>query len=113
MVIYGWRSARIKSETLIHACPACKAEALSYEGHQRFAHIYWIPFFPMNKTHFLRCEACERLVEKGDMSPVELELIEGPSRKASTPPWMFSAFAVIALAIGAASMVQKREANRT
>jgi len=48
MIIYGFKGTHLCTEALPGAaCPACLApNSLHTSLYSRYAHVYWIPFFP-------------------------------------------------------------------
>jgi hypothetical protein len=86
---------------------------MTFVAYQRYAHIYWIPLFPLNKLVFLKCASCKHAVERKDMSMEEKAAISSQLAKARTPVWTFSAMAVIALIVAGATYAQHVTTNRT
>jgi hypothetical protein len=86
---------------------------LTFIAYQKYAHIYWIPFFPLRKQIFLKCAKCNHLVERKDMTGEEKAAIAGPVSKARTPVWTFSFCAVLALIVGIGLQVEKKHQAQT
>lgn len=101
------------TEPIAHTCSACNGDAQTFIAYQKYAHIYWIPFFPLTKQVFLKCSACNHLVERKDMTPEEQEAIARPFSKARTPVWSFSFCAVLAAIVGGGIYIDQRNQNRT
>jgi hypothetical protein len=86
---------------------------MTFVAYQKYAHIYWIPFFPLNKLVYLRCPKCEHTVERTDMTLEEKAAISRPLSKARTPVWTFSAVAVIAAIASIGMFVEHQRLDRT
>src|SRR5579885_1659299 len=97
MIVYGWRSSVLGTEPIHHTCSACNGDTMTFVAYQRYAHIYWIPLFPLNKLVFLKCPTCKHAVERKDMSMEEKAAISSQLAKTRTPVWTFSALALIAV----------------
>src|SRR4051812_24323375 len=113
MIVYGWRSAVLGTEPISHTCSACNGDSLTFIAYQKYAHIYWIPFFPLGKQVFLKCARCNHLVERKDMTGEEKAVIAAPLSKARTPVWSFSFCAVLAAVIGGGLALDRRAEFRT
>jgi hypothetical protein len=61
MIFYGTRSSNIKNGEIRNVtCPHCQANvSMNYNVFGKYAHIYWIPFFPMGKTNIVECRSCK------------------------------------------------------
>ena len=86
---------------------------MTFIAYQRYAHIYWIPFFPLNKLVFLKCPKCQHSVERKDMTLDQKAAISSQLVKARTPVWTFSAVAVLALIVGGAMATEHVTKNRS
>jgi len=69
MIIYGSRATQLAHETLSEKCPHCGA------GHttqlfilQRYAHIFWIPMFPIGKVAVTSCSNCKKVTKQREMT---------------------------------------------
>lgn len=61
MVFYGTKSSNIKDGQLRNVtCPHCENNVtMTYSVFGKYAHIYWIPFFPISKEQILECNSCK------------------------------------------------------
>ncbi len=57
---YGTRSAKIKKYDDAHLkCENCGEYKSRFTVHQRYAHLFWIPFFPVSRKHIYgECTNC-------------------------------------------------------
>jgi len=102
MIVYGTRATLLKSEYLFEPCPNCKAtNSVQISIFGRYAHIFWIPFFPIGKKGVSVCSNCKQVLKDKDM-PDTLKLsYDNLKTHAKTPIWNFSGLAIVALvAIG-------------
>jgi hypothetical protein len=64
---------------------------------QRYAHVFWIPLFPIGKTGVSQCSHCKQILKLKEM-PFALRLsYENMKSQTTTPFWVFSGSAVIAV----------------
>jgi len=98
---YGTRSSHVKSEPLDYAvCPSCETEGeLIMSTYSRYAHVFWIPLFPMSKKVYASCNHCKTTLELPDMTPdLKSQCIK--FRKAQKfPVWQFFGVAAICILI--------------
>jgi hypothetical protein len=101
MIIYGARAKQLATQTVSAQCSGCSHETQVLVAHQRYAHVYWIPLFPMNKVVSAVCAKCQKLTAEKEF-PANLQMHGGPFRSTlSTPKWMFVGLVLIACGIGA------------
>ena len=101
------------TEPISHTCSSCNGDSLTFIAYQKYAHIYWIPFFPLAKQVFLKCARCNHLVERKDMTGDEMAAISGALSKARTPVWSFSFCAILVTLIGGGLWIEQRAHDRT
>ncbi|MCW3101675.1 MAG: zinc-ribbon protein [Bacteroidetes bacterium] len=98
MIVYGWRQAQTAKEDISECtCHNCgKPFTLSIYVFHRYAHIFWIPLFPIGKTVKSHCSSCGLPLEKKEM-PQELRHAFGNmNNRNRIPVWMFSGLILIA-----------------
>lgn len=72
MIIYGWKASHLITQTT-GPCPNCQTpKALQLSVFQKYAHIFWIPFFPIGKTATTQCTHCKQVWRLKEM-PLELK----------------------------------------
>ena len=114
MIIYGSRSKQLAKETTLEKCANCGTHnSTALYIFQRYAHIFWIPFFPIGKTGVTQCSNCKQVLKQKEMpSSLQRENYTLKSRT-KTPVWMFTGLALLVILI--TSMVmdgnKKRERN--
>jgi len=114
MIVYGSRSKELAKDILTDQCPGCgKQNCIDMHVFQKYAHVFWIPVFPMGKTGVCQCDHCKQVLTLKEM-PASLAIsYENLKAKAKTPIWMFSGLAVLAIliTIGFISGKQNDEEN--
>jgi hypothetical protein len=111
MIIYGTKATLIGKETQFEKCTNCGAQN-SVELHmfQRYAHIFWIPFFPIGKTGVSQCGQCKQVLKLKEMPDNSLRDAYNRLKKDSkTPVWTFSGLALIAVIIAIGIVNSKQE----
>ena len=74
MIIFGASSSTIHPKKLEKGnCPYCKTENNMWiQGYQKYAHIFWIPFFPIEKKIYTVCDHCKGTFEKREIQDPKL-----------------------------------------
>jgi len=112
MIIYGSKNKELAKEVLIDKCESCgKQNSIDMHIFQKYAHVFWIPFFPMGKTGVSQCDHCKRVLKLKEMSPSLRNSYETLKAQTKTPIWMFSGVALIAVLI-AVGVVSARENDK-
>ncbi|MGY4536611.1 phage FluMu protein Com [Mucilaginibacter sp. UYNi724] len=96
MIIYGTRSKIIKTEYIAEPCPNCNTlNSMQMNIAQKWAHIFWIPFFPIGKTGVSQCTHCQQVLALKNMTPMLKLSYENMRSDTKIPLWTFSGIAVI------------------
>ena len=100
MVFYGTRSKNIHNGQLRNVkCPNCENEtSMTYSIFGKYAHVYWIPFFPIGKVGVAECNTCKRTYEIKELPENIKTKYERETEKSGvkTPVWFFSGLFIIA-----------------
>lgn len=103
MIVYGRKSRLLKAEFVHEKCPNCKTPfSVQMNVYQKYAHIFWIPFFPIGKTGISVCSNCRQVLKLNDMPELLRTDYDNLESTTKTPLWAFSGLgliAVIAIAI--------------
>ncbi len=114
MIIYGSRSKQLAKEIVMDKCPHCGSQS-SIDMHvfQKYAHVFWIPLFPLGKTGVSQCDHCKQVLKLKQMPSSLTTSYENIKAQTKTPLWMFTGLALIALLItvGIISDKNKDEKN--
>lgn len=100
MIIYGYRSRQLSREVLAEKCPQCGAShSNQLFVFQKYAHVFWIPFFPLGKYVAGHCGECDVVLNQKNMPQGWKPILEEIKSNAKTPLWTFSGLAIIAVII--------------
>ena len=100
MIIYGSRAKQLAKETISESCPHCQTpNSIDMYVFQRYAHVFWIPFFPVGKTGASQCGHCKQVLKLRQM-PSSLRIAyDNVAARTKTPYWTFALSAIIAALI--------------
>lgn len=109
MIVYGSKSTELAKENLTDKCPNCGTQnSIEMTVFQKYAHVFWIPFFPMGKTGMCHCENCKQVLELKEMPDSLKASYENLKAKTKTPIWMFSGLALLAILITIGIITSKK-----
>jgi len=109
MIIYGTRATQAHKETIPDPCPQCQSNnCLDMYVFQRYAHIFWIPFFPIIKTVASQCARCKQVIKQKEMPASLREAFNEVRSRAKTPVWTFIGTALVGLLILAGALQSGR-----
>jgi hypothetical protein len=113
MIVYGTRTTRQKTESLFEPCPNCRTtNSLQLSVFQKYAHVFWIPLFPLKKIGISVCSNC-RQVLKQDQMPASLRLsYDNLKAQTKIPIWNFTGIFLIIAGIIAIVISQKQTAEK-
>ncbi|PWK78998.1 hypothetical protein LX99_01452 [Mucilaginibacter oryzae] len=96
MIVYGTRGKLLKNEITTDSCPNCNtANSIQMNVFQRWAHVFWIPFFPIGKTGVSQCLNCRQVLKLKEM-PASLRLsYDNLKAQTKIPVWTFSGIGVL------------------
>jgi len=80
-------------------CPGCGEEALEVEVTHRYAHLYWIPMFPIGKVAVIRCAACGKLWERRKMTASMDDAASRVKNDSPAPRYFFAGTYAIAILV--------------
>ena len=113
MIIYGSKSKELAKEVLMDKCPNCGTQnSIDMHVFQKYAHVFWIPFFPMGKTGVSQCDHCKQVLKLKEMPPYLKTSYENLKAQTKLPIWMFSGLALFAVLIVAAVISGKNKDER-
>lgn len=99
MIFYGTRSSNLKNGQIINVdCPNCNENTLmKYSVFGKYAHVYWIPFFPFEKITAVECNSCKKtFLDKELPQSIKTKLDRDKEKHGiKTPIWMFSGLFLI------------------
>jgi hypothetical protein len=114
MIIYGSRSKELAREVLLDKCTHCgTSNSIDMHVFQKYAHVFWIPFFPLGKTGVSQCDHCKQVLRLKEMPSSLKESYNIIKAQTKTPLWMFAGLAIVGFFItaGVISEIKKDEKN--
>jgi hypothetical protein len=100
MIIYGSKTKQLAKEVLIDKCPNCGTQSsVELYVFQKYAHVFWIPFFPIGKTAVSQCDHCKQVLKLKEMPASLTTSYENLKAQAKTPIWTFSGLALFTVLI--------------
>ncbi len=103
MIVYGFAGKEIARGKIKAACTNCQEpNSTNMFIVQRYAHAYWIPFFPAGKKAVSECINCNQVLEKKQFSERYKSEYEDLRSTTKIPIWMFTGLGIFAVIIVAA-----------
>ncbi len=100
MIVYGTKAIHQKVDYIADSCPACNTpNVMQMNVFQRYAHIFWIPFFPAGKTGVSQCTHCKQVLKFNQMTPSLKMSYYNMKKQVNVPIWMFAGLALLAIGI--------------
>ena len=106
MILYGSKGAHLRTTPLPGAsCPGCATpNTMKASVYSRYAHVYYIPFFPVSKTALTQCDHCQQAWEEKSL-PTQLQPTVRELRKSTRfPLWSWVGVALLVLGLAGASI---------
>lgn len=104
MIFYGTKATNLKNGQIINIdCPNCETNStMKYSAFGKYAHIYWIPLFPISKITVAECNSCKKTYEFKELPESIKTKFQREKEKnpVKFPIWMFSGSFIIAALIG-------------
>jgi len=90
-MVFGSKYKFLGSELVFDKCLNCeRTNSILLNFFQKYAHFYWIPFFPMAKSGASTCLNCKQSLELSEMPGGLRITFENLKGGYSTPIWTFS-----------------------
>jgi len=101
MIFYGSKASKIKEGKINNVkCPNCdNLTSMDYTIFGQYAHLYWIPFFPIGRKNFTECYSCKMTFKVGELPEAIKSKFKQERQGVRTPIWFYSGFGVLAIAI--------------
>lgn len=100
MIIYGSRNKEIIKEHITDKCSNCGTQnSIDMHVFQKYAHVFWIPFFPIGKTGISQCDHCKQVLKLKEMPSSLATAYENLKAQTKTPIWMFAGLFLVAALI--------------
>ncbi|MGI9544475.1 MAG: zinc-ribbon domain-containing protein [Cyclobacteriaceae bacterium] len=101
MIIYGSNERDILSKELPHqSCQNCQTKgSIVAQVNQRYAHVFWIPIFPVGKPVYSICSNCKQVLKKKEMDEsLKREVMDAKS-ESRTPLYSFAGLGILVLLV--------------
>lgn len=96
MLIYGTRATLLTAESIPDKCESCgKINSIQLSVFQKYAHVFWIPFFPIGKTGISQCAHCQQILQTKQMPPSLKDSFDGLKTQTKAPLWTFVGAALL------------------
>lgn len=97
MLIYGQKSTHLLTNSIKSSCPHCNSSnTVRISVFQKYAHVFWIPFFPLGKTGVSECSHCKQVLELKEMPQAYKLDYEAIKINTKTPIWTFIGLVLLA-----------------
>ena len=112
MIIYGYRTTELTRRNLNEKCAHCETpDSIQLQVYQKYAHIFWVPLFPLSKIGISQCTHCRQTLSNGQFPHAierEYKIVKDGTK---APFWTFVGLALIALMIGT-GMINNQATNK-
>ena len=102
MIIYGTRATGISQFAVPNVdcghCQSQNTQRIAVFG--RYAHVFWIPLFPIGKVAVAECSHCKRTVEKSEFTPALKSRYEDQAKEIKRPVWHWAGLTMVLLLVG-------------
>jgi hypothetical protein len=110
MIVYGTRSKLLAKELVTDKCPNCGTQnSTEIHVYQKWAHVFWIPFFPIGKAVASQCGHCQQVLKEKEMTSSMQSITQDVKSKSKTPIWTFSGLALLAILITYGVILDKKK----
>jgi len=100
MVIYGSRATKLAQETQVEKCGNCGTlNSVDLYIFQKYAHVFWIPFFPIGKTGVSECSHCKQALRLKEMPMGLKSSYDVLKQQSKTPVWTFAGIGLLTVLI--------------
>ena len=117
MIFYGSRATTLtKGQIRNVKCSHCDTDStMTYHVFGKYAHVYWVPLFPMEKICVVECNNCSKTFEFAQFTEqISNKLkIEKERNPAKNPIWYYSGLFIIASLIGYGFYSSQKEDSDT
>lgn len=107
MIVFGGRASNIGNFDIPNSkCEYCEegnTQRISVFG--KYAHIFWIPTFPIGKKAVAECTHCKRTIEQKEFPPELKKLYQENKSKAKRPIWHWLGLGIFGLLVALISIV--------
>ncbi|NOY47616.1 MAG: hypothetical protein GXO84_05380, partial [Chlorobi bacterium] len=86
---------------------------MTYSLFGEYAHIYWIPLFPLGRKNIVECNSCKRVFKIIELPESIKQKVRRERENAKTPLWYYSGLVIfiIGISYGAWTSGKNKEDN--
>ncbi len=100
MIIFGQRASKIGTFEGNGSCDYCNNQGTQqFSVYGKYAHVFWIPTFPMGSKAFSECTHCKKTLEKKNFPPEILNQYNKNKGNAKRPIWHWSGLLLFGLLV--------------
>jgi hypothetical protein len=107
MIFFGARASNIGNFDVSNSdCSYCEVgntQRISVFG--KYAHIFWVPVFPIGKKAVAECTHCKRTIEQKEFSPELKKLYQENKKNAKRPFWHWLGLGVFGLLVALITLI--------
>lgn len=113
MMIYGIRHRTTARETFPGKCTHCgQIATVEISLLQRYAHFFWIPFFPVGKRGVSRCSHCKEVLASREFSEGYLDLYNQLKQNHRPPLYLYAGLMLLAVLISSGIVLYRQDQAR-
>jgi len=100
MIIYGSKTTHLRTQDISGQCRSCgTSNSLQLIAFQKYAHVFWIPFFPIGKLYMTQCNHCKQVLNENEIRNTYNAAYTDIKQQLKTPAWVFTGLGLTALII--------------
>ena len=100
MIIYGSKATNVATENINGNCPNCGTpNSIQMAVFQMYAHVFWIPCFPMGKTGLTQCAHCKQVLQNKEFTGSIYNSYVTLKTNSKVPIWTFTGLALLSVLI--------------
>lgn len=100
MIIYGSKATQIATKNTMDKCQNCgNQNSVQMSVFQKYAHVFWIPLFPMGKIGVTQCSHCKQTLVNKDFQGILAEMYKTEKINTKTPLWTFSGLIILTIMV--------------
>jgi len=105
MLLYGTKATKLTVEPITDTCANCGTQhTMDMHVFQKYAHVFWIPFFPIRKTGTSLCVHCKQVLRQKEMPQSLKQSLDSVIKQTHVPIWTWTGIALLLAFIVATAM---------
>jgi hypothetical protein len=96
IIFFGSRTGHLKTLKVQGHCKNCKrTDSVELIIYQKFAHIFFVPIFPIKKIYAAQCFQCKNLFTESEVKEWFALTYTNARRRVHSPLWSFTGLAAV------------------